>query len=49
MNKTQIVIDKISTLSWIKHHEIWICHKGHSWNILEIFILIHEGLSKLHS
>jgi hypothetical protein len=22
MNKTQIQMDKISTLSWIKHHEI---------------------------
>jgi hypothetical protein len=36
MNKTQIQMDKISTLSWIKHDEIWICHKDHSWNFGEI-------------
>jgi len=29
MNKTQILMDKISTLSCIKHREISICHKNH--------------------
>jgi len=38
MNKTQILMDKISTLSWIKHHKFSIYHKDHSWNIVEIFI-----------
>ncbi len=38
MNKTQVLMDKISTLSWIEYHEIWICHKDYSSNILEIFI-----------
>jgi hypothetical protein len=38
MNKILILMDKISTLSWIKHHEISICHKDHSWNIVESFI-----------
>jgi hypothetical protein len=38
MNKFHILMDKISTLSWIKHHEISICHKDHSWNIVEVFI-----------
>jgi len=38
MNKTQIPMDKISTLSFLKHHEISICHKNHSRNFVEICI-----------
>jgi hypothetical protein len=38
MNKTQVPMDKISTLSWIEHHEIWIYPKDYSSNIAEIFI-----------
>jgi hypothetical protein len=46
INKTQILMDKICTFSWIKHHEIWICHKDHSWNIVEIFISFMKAYLK---